>query len=283
MAGVLYTAIVMGSGQDGGVPRFGSAHAAGPERTASSLAIVGDDVSAIVLDASPDLRRQQIGLEAHAEYAERSSPAPFDAVLLTHAHMGHYSGLVHFGRESLNSSAIPCILSRSMLAFLSSNEPWATLFHDGHLEAVMAEPGAPIDVASELRGVAHSVPHRPDFSDNLGFEITVPSGKSILYLPDIDRWADWPEAADVLAGVDVALIDATFYDAAEHPDRDLDAILHPLVTDIVERFAYLAGGTQLVLTHLNWTNRLCDPPDRAHERLEEIGLSVAHDGRRFAL
>ena len=283
MTEVLYTAVVLGSGQDGGVPQFGSGPVRGPDRTASSLAIVGTDGSAILVDASPDLRRQQISLSAQAEYASRRSPAPFDAVLLTHAHMGHYAGLLYFGKEADNSSAVPCVLSRSMHAFLGANEPWATLFADGHLEALIAEEGTPVDVGVGLRVAAHAVPHRPDFSDNLGFEITAPSGRSLLYLPDLDSWADWPEAADVLARVDVALIDATFYDTSEIPDRDIREIPHPLVTDTIERFASLAQGTQVVFTHLNWTNRLCDPADRAHEKLEEIGFSVAHDQLRLPL
>jgi pyrroloquinoline quinone biosynthesis protein B len=283
MADVQFTAIVLGSGQDGGVPQFGTAGGLGPQRSASSVAVVGSDGSAVLMDASPDLRSQYRRLVASPEYAARSSSEPFDAVLLTHAHMGHYTGLVHFGKEARGTRAIAAYGSPSMLAYLDANEPWASLFAEGHLRAVAVEPGETFEPIPGLRAVGHAVPHRPDHSDNVGFELTAPSRGSLLYLPDLDRWDAWPDAHDVLARVDTALIDATFYDEMEHPDRDISTIPHPPVTDTIDRFGYLAGGTRLILTHLNWTNRLCDPAAPEQDRVRSAGFGVAHDGMRLAL
>jgi len=283
MSGIHYTVIVLGSAQDGGVPQLGSGELPVPDRSASSLAVVGSDGTAVLVDASPDLRLQQRRLAADPDYARRSDLQAFDAVLLTHAHMGHYAGLLYFGNEAHSTRQLPCFASPSMLRFLAGNEPWATLFRDGHLQAVTVEPGKVFDIVPGLSAVAHPVPHRPDFSDTLAFELIGPTGRSLLYLPDLDDWSDWPEASGVLSRVDTALVDATFYDDREHPHRDLADIPHPLVTDTIERFAGLASETQIILTHLNWTNRLCDPEAPEHARIRAAGFSVASDGLRLSL
>lgn len=283
MSGVQYTVIVLGSAQDGGVPQLGSGELSGPERTASSLAVVGSDGTAVLVDASPDLRLQQRRLAIDPDYTRRSDPQAFDAVLLTHAHMGHYAGLLHFGNEAHRARRLPCFASPSMLRFLCGNEPWAKLFRDGNLRAVAVEPGKVFDVVPGMRAVPHLVPHRPDFSDNLAFELMGPTGGSLLYLPDLDSWSEWPEASAVLSRVDAALVDATFYDDREHPHRDLAEIPHPFVTDTVERFATLVPETRIILTHLNWTNRLCDPAAPEHAPLIATGFTVAYDGLRLSL
>lgn len=283
MIDVEFAAIVLGSGQDGGVPQFGAPDVAGPERMASSVAVVDSGGTAVLLDASPDLRHQHRDLMSTGEYGMRTSPSPFDAVLLTHAHMGHYAGLLQFGKEAHNANGVRCFASHAMLRFLQSNEPWAALFRDGNLLAYPVEPGEPFDIAPDLHAIGHAVPHRPDCSDNLGFEVVTASGRSMLYLPDLDRWSDWPEAWTVLSRVDLAFLDGTFYEPAEHPERAMSQIPHPLVTDTVERFASLTASTRLVLTHLNWTNRLCDPAGDAQTDVLRAGFLVAEDGMRLPL
>jgi pyrroloquinoline quinone biosynthesis protein B len=281
MTHVQYAAVVLGSGQDGGVPQLGAP--AGPERTASSVAVGGEDGISVLLDASPDLRLQQRRLVEDPAYSGRPGSNAFDALLLTHAHMGHYVGLAHFGKESHNADRLPCFATRPMLGFLQRNEPWAALFRNGNLVAEEIEAGVEFEVAPGWVVRAHLVPHRPEFSDTVAFEVRVPSGTSVLYLPDLDYWSGWPAAADVIAGVDVALVDATFYGAAEHPGRDLDDIPHPFVTETVALLSGLTGATRIVLTHLNWTNCLCDPQSPEIDLVGDAGFEVAYDGMRVAL
>ena len=65
------------------------------------------------------------------------------------------------------------------------------------------------------------VPHRDEFSDTVGFLVEGPSRK-LLWLPDIDKWDKWKlSLEDVLAEVDHAFIDATFYSGDELPGRDI--------------------------------------------------------------
>ena len=278
-----YTPVVLGSGQDGGAPQFGSRAVAGRERTAASLAIVGDDGDCVLVDASPDLRLQQAALQATPGYERRSADNAVDAVLLTHAHMGHYAGLVHFGPEAHNSREVACFATAAMLDYLAGNEPWATLFRRGHLRAEVVTPGVAFVPQPGLRVTAHLAPHRPDFSDNVGYEIQTEGGGALFYLPDLDRWEDFPLAAAIIGRVDIALIDGTFFDAAEVPGRRIDDIPHPLVTDTVARFDDLTDDTQIVLTHLNWSNRLCDPDAPERAALARAGFGVAEDGWRAVL
>ena len=41
--------------------------------------------------------------------------------------MGHYSGLMHLGREAANTSKVPVYAMPRMLEFLAKNGPWNQL------------------------------------------------------------------------------------------------------------------------------------------------------------
>ncbi len=191
--------------------------------------------------------------------------------------MGHYAGLVHFGKEAAAVDAMPCFASASMLSFLEDNEPWAVMFRDGRLVPAPLEPTVPVHVGERLQLIGHVVPHRPDFTDALALEFRSPTG-SLLYLPDIDNWDDWPALDDVVGGVDVALVDATFHSTDEHPGRDLSAIPHPLVGTTLRRFRAHLEDTRVILTHLNWTNPLSDPDSAAAAEATALGYEIAFDG-----
>ena len=62
-----------------------------------------------------------------------------DGVLLTHAHIGHYLGLAHFGFESLNTKDLPFHVSPRMAEYLRTNGPWSQLVRLGN---VNLEPGS---------------------------------------------------------------------------------------------------------------------------------------------
>ncbi len=265
------TAMVLGSGQDGGLPQFG---ATGPadeaarrgdlaERTASSL-IVALDSGSLLLDASPDLRRQDARRVTGAF-------APVTEVALTHGHMGHYAGLVHFGREAANTRGVRVWLTSSMARFLQDHEPWRTLFAAGHLVARVLEPGVTADVDGHTIRF-HSVEHRAEFTDTVGISV---DGR-LLYLPDIDRWDGFPDGEAVIGSHETALLDATFFDSDELPGRAIAEIPHPLVTDTIHRFADLSD--RIVLTHLNHSNVLCDPGSASSRAVLEAGFRVASDG-----
>lgn len=268
---------MLGSGQDGGAPQFGSHRAAAGERTASSIAIAIDRTRVLLFDATPDLRQQFRALEDLLD--SRDARAPVDAVFITHAHMGHYGGLMHFGKEAAATDMTPLHAPASVLEFLDANEPWATLLRSEHLVGHSTDDSdveyGPITVQ------AISVPHRADFSTTVAYSIHVEGRPWVLYVPDIDGWDRWPEAVDVIGAHPVSLLDATFADPGEVPGRSINDIPHPIVTDTIERFASLAEGRRIVLTHLNHTNQLGLIGSSIRTEAEAAGFEVSFDGMRI--
>lgn len=266
--------IVLGSGQDAGSPQFGSRRREpGGHRFASSVCVVSDDGRALLVDATPDLKAQEQLLLDDAAYASRRRPGPFDGIVLTHAHMGHYAGLVHFGREALDADRVPCWVTPRMARFLRRNAPWSQLVGLGNIDLREVEPGGEFAPWPGLGVRLVPVPHRDEFSDTVAVSIA----GEVLYLPDIDGWAEWPQARRELERHSVALVDATFYSAGEVPHRDLSEIKHPFVPDTVERFADLAS-TRIVLSHLNHTNPIADATSVERRRVDAAGFEVAVEG-----
>lgn len=228
-----------------------------PERTASSLRVEFADQRTLVLDVSIDFRLQWWPY----------SRLP-DAVALTHGHMGHYSGLLHFGRESASAIEVPCFVTDSMADHLTNNAPWSQLIE---LRNLSLRKGREHEWAGHHIELI-PVPHRSEFTDTVAISV---DGR-LLYLPDIDSWTGWPDAVAVVRQHRVAFVDASFWSADEVPDRSLDEIPHPLATDTIERFGDI--DTRMILTHLNHTNPLCDPTSRETQQVIELGFDVAHDG-----
>ena len=64
----------------------------------SSIAIVDpSSKQQWIIDATPDFKDQLYSLQ------KQTSISNLDGILLTHAHMGHYLGLVYLGKEAMNS------------------------------------------------------------------------------------------------------------------------------------------------------------------------------------
>jgi pyrroloquinoline quinone biosynthesis protein B len=102
---------------------------------------------------------------------------------------------------------------------------------------------------------------------------------------DIDSWDAWDrDIVEEVAAVDVAFVDATFFDDGEL-DRDMSVIPHPRVVDTVRRLVDRAPelASRVRLVHLNHTNPVLrvGSPERAF--VERAGLSVAAPGDRFAI
>jgi pyrroloquinoline quinone biosynthesis protein B len=256
-------------------------------RRVASLAIVAGGRTFLV-DATPDLPAQIQEVHAFRPFPEgRVDRTPFDGVLLTHAHIGHYLGLAHFGFESLNTKDLPVYVSPRMAEYLRTNGPWSQLVKLGNVKLVEIKPGEWFSLGEGISAKAFAVPHRDEYSDTMAFLIRGPK-RTLLYVPDTDTWKTWTRPLpQVIADekVDYALLDATFYSPDELPDRDVTKIKHPLVTDSMELLGPLvkAGKVKVWFTHLNHSNPALDPHGEARKNIEAKGFRVLDEADELDL
>ncbi len=236
--------IVLGSAQDGGVPHLGCTQEfcerarrdASFARWVACLALMDTEAQrSFLIDVTPDVRSQLDYLTTHRDMPPRTSRNPVDGVILTHAHIGHYAGLIQFGKEVMATHQLPTYCTASMRDFLRNNGPWAQLVRDEHLSIYPIIEQQTIRLTDHLTIRPSLVPHRHDWSDTIGLELIGPS-KRVLYIPDVDRWSDWElDIRDVVSRCDIALLDGCFYSADELPGRDMSQVPHPLITETMER------------------------------------------------
>lgn len=246
--------VVLGIAQDGGYPQAGcerddcKAAWRNPSlrRLVASLGIV-DPISGErwIIDATPDFPEQ---LHRLNELAPSKTPP---SILLTHAHIGHYTGLAHLGREVLGAHSVPVYAMPRMRAFLEKNGPWDQLVRLHNIELRDLQPVTKLNERISVEPLV--VPHRDEYSETVGFIVRGPS-RAILWLPDIDKWEKWSTPLEsVLARVDVAYLDGTFHDAGELPRRDLKEIPHPLIVETLARLD-AAARKKVRFIHLNQSN-----------------------------
>ncbi len=274
---------VLGVAQDAGHPQVGCTRdccAAAWEdvskrHMATSIALV-DPASGRrwIFDATPSLPDQLHTLDA---VAPASAGKVLDGVFLTHAHMGHYTGLVHLGREGLAATGVPVWVMPRMAGVLRGGAPWNLVVSAGHVELRDLTAGVAVDLGG-LSVTPILVPHRDEFSETVAFRIEGPN-RSLLYLPDIDRWEGFDLDA-VLATVDVALLDGTFWADGELVGRDMSKVPHPRVVDTMARLGSLSTERrgEVRFIHLNHTNPLLDPASPQGAAVKAAGFAVAAQG-----
>ncbi len=284
-------ALVLGSAQDAGLPQIGcrlacceSARRDPSLRRCASSLLIADPRSGRrwLIDATPDLREQVELAEGHppGRAAEGPRPPLFEGVFLTHAHMGHIAGLLQLGREAYDVRGLPVWASPGLCEVLAGNAPWSLLVRSGGVELRALEPGGTVELAPGLSVSALAVPHRAEFSDTLAFVVRGPR-RALLYVPDIDAWERWDVPLEqALAGVDVALLDGTFFADGEVPGRSLLGIPHPRIADTLARLAALPAGERrkVLFTHLNHTNPAARAEGAEAAAVRAAGMDVAREG-----
>ena len=278
---------VLGIAQDGGYPQAGCTaehclrHWRGEEdkRHVVSLGLT-DQASGQnwLFEATPDFTTQLQQLQ------QASGSTNLSGIFLTHAHMGHYAGLLQLGREAMDAKGIPVYVMPRMKKFLENNAPWSQLVALGNIKLILMEQDKPIQLTPTLRVIPLQVPHRDEFSETVGFRIET-SEKSLLFIPDIDKWPLWEKdiRAEV-ARVEVALLDATFYQEGELPNRNMSEIPHPFVAETIALFSPLpaAEKRKVKFIHFNHTNPLMlEGPER--DAVKQLGFEVATEGERIQL
>ena len=260
--------VVLGIAQDAGIPHLSCeqplcASIRGGKRRPEKVSSLGliDRTSgrAYLFDATPDFNAQV--------HALTGGKLP-EGIFLTHAHIGHYTGLMYLGRESIGARAVPVYGTDRMLEFLDTNGPWSQLVALGNIERRPIEHDRAVTLPGGLRVTAFRVPHRDEFSDTVGYRIDGPR-RSALFIPDIDQWEKWDRDIRKIADtVDLAFLDGTFASPTE-VNRNIAEIPHPMMS----RTRELLRGVRAKLwfVHINHTNAEIDAPD------------VVREGATFAL
>ena len=274
------TLVVLGTLQDGGSPHMSCNKSCcaivRPNDYVVSLGVI-DESKHLLFDASPDLVEQ-------TNYLQSISPAKELEIFLTHAHMGHYAGLIHLGRESANTKRTPVYAMPRMAQFLRSNGPWSQLVDLENISIKPVQNNIPVPVSPRLTVTPFVVPHRDEFSETVGFLIEGQS-KRALYIPDIDKWDLWEtDINGLLATVDYAFLDATFFEDGEIP-RPMSEVPHPFVEESVARFRTLTDEdkNKIYFIHLNHTNPARDANFQGRVAVEKEGYRFANFGMRFSL
>jgi len=282
--------VVLGIAQDAGVPHVGCrcsrCQAAYADRNlaqfAAAIAIVDgrqNPPGIWLIDATPDVKHQLNQL------AEVLGPNPTrsdrlrqpDGLFLTHGHMGHTAGLVHFGPEAMAVHGLRVYASSGLITALLDSQLWSPLV--SNLALTHLEPNVPLVIADGLEITPVPVPHRDEIgTKTFAYQITGEKNK-LIYVPDIDSWALWPGAKETLGAVDVALVDASFFSSDEIQGRE--SVSHPLVPETLAFFREIP--TRLVLTHLNHTNPLLDVCSEERRLVESNGVEVAEQGQTFVV
>ncbi len=273
--------ILLGTVQDAGSPQAGCKKACcsmlfshpDPTRMIISLGIIDPETGKRwMIEASPDFSRQLTILNNYAGH-ENSAP---DGIFLTHAHMGHYTGLMHLGREAMNSGNTSVYSMPRMKQYLETNGPWSQLVTLNNIQLHEIRADEKVMLTSTLHVTPLLVPHRDEFSETAGYLIEGPSKKA-LFIPDIDKWDKWErDITALISSVDYALLDATFYDAEEIQTRDMREIPHPFVVESMVLFENLdvAEKNKIYFIHMNHTNPLLEASSEAYKQVTQKGYHV---------
>ncbi|MEM8547419.1 MAG: MBL fold metallo-hydrolase [Pseudomonadota bacterium] len=284
---------VLGVGQDAGAPQIGNPDDPAHKDPAlalwpTSLALVDHTAGKrYLIDATPEITGQLQLLDTLAP-----TPGPglgIDGIFLTHAHIGHYAGLMYLGREAAGTEDLPVYGMRRMREFLTENGPWAQLVALGNIRLEKLANLRPVALGDRLRVTPLQVPHRGEYAETVGFVID--SGqKSVLYVPDIDSWAEWRDKDQIdivglVRGQDRVIIDGTFFADGELGKRDMSAVPHPRIRPTMDLLDVLPtrDRRKVYFTHLNHTNpvRFADSPERAE--VLERGYRIAERGETLCL
>ncbi len=253
---------VLGVAQDGGYPHFGCEKECcktawkdtSLRRFVVALAVVDPKAKKWwLMEATPDIKEQ-------VEYFKKLSGGKYnylpDGIFITHAHIGHYAGLINLGREVMNTNNIPVYVMPKMKEFIEKNGPWSQLVKLENIKLVELKEYLPVKLSDQITVTSMLVPHRDEFSETVGFRIAT-TVKSYLFIPDIDKWEKWKRAIiKEVEKVDIAFLDATFNDINELKNRKMSEVPHPFIEETISLFKNATDQTKAKIhfIHFNHTN-----------------------------
>lgn len=273
--------VVLGIAQDGGFPHINNnkefrqvADDPSSKELVVSLGLVDPlNQKKFLFEATPDMPEQLSNLERNYLKTDKI----IDGIFLTHAHMGHYTGLMHFGREAMGAKNIPIMAMPKMKAFLETNGPWEQLVSLENIKILPLGADVSVQVTQELKVTPFLVPHRDEYSETVGYKIQGPN-MTALFIPDIDKWSKWErDLVTEVQKVDYAFLDATFFEDGEIP-RPMSEVPHPFVEETVHAFAKADSVTKskVIFIHFNHSNPALKRDFNKRLELESEGFRFAN-------
>ena len=279
---------ILGIAQDGGYPH------AGCTKKCCSMAWQNDSLQKFVIslalvdssakkwwlfEATPDIKFQ-------LQYFRNLTGGKYnylpEGIFITHAHIGHYTGLIQFGKEVMNTKELPVYVLPRMKEFLENNGPWSQLVKLKNILIHQLKEDSITSLTDKISIEAFRVPHRDEYSETAGYKIITASNKYLL-IPDIDKWEKWNRnIIDEVKSVDVAFLDGTFYENNELPGRKISEVPHPLITETMELFKNENRDvkSKIFFIHLNHTNPLLWN-NEAKIEFEKNSFNLARSGQIF--
>jgi len=278
--------VVLGIAQDGGAPHAGCEKSccfelweSGKKEKVSSIGIVNPlTKQSWMFDATPDFPSQyRILTEDHN--------TKLVGIFLTHAHMGHYTGLLHLGREVMGEKNVPVYAMSRMKKFLETNGPWSQLVNLKNVNLKLIENNKDIKIGEQLFIEPFLVPHRDEYSETVGYRI-IGKEKSLAFIPDIDKWEKWYGSIfQLVLNTDILLLDGTFYSQNEIPHRNMAEIPHPFIIESMETLSELnsENRSKVHFIHFNHSNPAIKDNSPAYHTIKSKRFNLAREGDRFNL
>lgn len=280
---------ILGIAQDGGYPHIGCQKQCckdyylgkNKRKNVVSLGLVDpENQQKWLFDATPDMHTQLANLENN----HLKNETIIDGVFLTHAHIGHYTGLMYFGREAYGKQDILVFAMPKMVTFLEENGPWSQLVDLSNISLKKLKQDSIIELNNKLKTTPFLVPHRDEFSETVGYKIQG-AKKSALFIPDIDKWHKWKRnIVDEVKQVDYAFLDASFYKDGELK-RPMSEIPHPFITETIQLFENedLSVKNKIIFIHFNHTNPAIQENSEERKHLKSLGFNCATEGDKYEL
>ena len=279
--------IILGTTQDAGYPQIGCDKECCKKywdkkiakQKVACLALIDPSTNQKwIFDATPDLTEQ-------LHDADKLQKGNLSGIFLTHAHIGHYTGLMYFGREASNARAVPVYAMSRMYDYLKSNGPWSQLISLKNIQLQKLKADSTIKLTDKISVTPILVPHRDEFSETVGYSIKT-GNKTILFIPDIDKWQKWDrDIKQLVKRYDHLFLDGTFYKDDELPGRNMSEVPHPFIQESVDLFSELSliEKQKVWFIHFNHTNPLIDKSSKQYKEVKSKGFNIAIKGLKISL
>jgi len=278
--------VVLGIAQDGGLPHAGCLKSCcknlwgtvNNEKVASIGIVDPKTGQSWLIDATPDFASQ-------LHILENIHKTKLSGIFLTHAHIGHYSGLLQLGREVMGAKDMPVYAMPRMKSFLYENSPWNQLLSLENIKIIDLKNSKEIKLSSQLYIEPFLVPHRDEFSETVGYRV-VSNKKSLVYIPDIDKWSKWDQDIfQVVLHSDFALLDGTFYSSDEIPHRDMSEIPHPFIIETMDLLDNMNSKNRkkIYFIHFNHSNPAIKYTSSVSNIIRSKRFNIATEGLKLNL